>query len=779
MKFKVDLEGNKVALGDLFGVFFEDLNHGADGGLYGELVQNRSFEFSQVDHPSYNALTAWEKVEGDGEVRLIVETGNPVSDRNPHYLGMDIMKAGEDVGVRNLGWGKGIPLVRGEKYLFRCFVKREQCRCEPVRVSLRSGNGEILAEQEFCVSDKWQEMNAELVSTADDCCGKLYITAAGTGKVYLDFVSLFARNTFLGRRNGLRKDIAELLQEMEPKFMRFPGGCLVHDGSLDPDARDASYRWKNTVGPVENRPARRNNWGYNQTLGLGFYELFEFCEDIGAKPLPVIGAGYDPHHKREVPLEEMGPWVDDALDLIEFANGGADTRWGSIRAQMGHPEPFGMEYLGIGNEEVGEGFFERFQVIFRAVREKNPEIRIIGTSGPFAEGGEFDRGWESARRNGADLVDEHYYMSPEWFLAHHHRYDSYPKEGPKVFLGEYASWGNTWYHALTEASFMIGLERNAQAVGLACYAPMLANVDYVNWKPDMIWFDHYRAFGTPNYYVQKMFMKHQGKYQLKVEAMEPVQAAVLSLSDKISGALELSGYEADIVYSDISLVNDDTGEEILLSGCRVSREKEERVRVGVMDCSSYTLRLKALEEDGYRGFRIYFGSENEENEFCWTLGGWQNQDTLIGEKINGRNSDLCQHLLEIEKGRVYDLRLEVRGRHIATYVDNVLYHQVDSLPVVVEPLYLSAQESEDGELIWKAVNVSGQPCEAEIALSGESAYPVQEVEIICMEGFPLNGCNSFEQPELISPVKKVAAMDPSNFRLTVPGQSISMFRWKK
>ena len=290
---------------------------------------------------------------------------------------------------------------------------------------------------------------------------------------------------------------------MHPKFMRFPGGCLVHDGALDPDARDAQYRWKNTVGPIEERPARRSNWGYHQTLGLGFYEYFQLCEDIGAKPLPVISPGYDPHHGRAAEPDEMQYFIDEALDLIEFANGEPSTKWGGLRAQLGHPEPFGMEYLGIGNEEVGEGFFERYKIVADAVRARYPEIKLIGTAGPFAAGGEYERGWRHAREDGADFVDEHYYMTPEWFLANHHRYDAFPADGPKVFLGEYASWGNTWYNALCEASYMLGLERNAKAVGLSCYAPLFANADYVNWKPDMIWFDKEKSFGTANYHVQK------------------------------------------------------------------------------------------------------------------------------------------------------------------------------------------------------------------------------------------------------------------------------------
>ena len=337
---------------------------------------------------------------------------------------------------------------------------------------------------------------------------------SGKSLVYLDDVSLFPVNTFKNRKNGLRRDIAQLLCDLKPKFMRFPGGCLVHDGNLDPHARNSLYRWKNTIGDTSERPTKRSNWGYNQTLGLGYYEYFLFCEDIGAKPLPVLPAAYNPHHRDAVPFDELKPWIDDALDLIEFANGTTDTKWGKIRAELGHSEPFNLEYLAIGNEEVGDGFFDRYPYFHNAIKEKYPEIKLIGSSGPFPCGGEFEKGWKCARENKSELVDEHYYVSPEWMLANNKRYFNYDKNDPKVFLGEYASWGNTFYNALCEASYMTAMEMSGN-VGLACYAPLLCNVDYVNWRPDLIWFNGKEAFGTPNYYVQKLFMNNQGEYAIE------------------------------------------------------------------------------------------------------------------------------------------------------------------------------------------------------------------------------------------------------------------------
>ena len=457
-RLSVLLDSKGAELGDLFGIFFEDLNHAADGGLYAELVQNRSFEFDPIDNRSYHALTAWEKVErGGGKAEVSIHTENPLSQKNPHYAVIDIAEGGDGVGLMNLGFNSGIAVQENEQYLFTVFAKFEGIdeNSAPLQIIVETDEGAILAQAEISVvNNEWTEYKATLIAQGSTSRGRLLVVTQQKGKLSIDFVSLFPKATFKNRPNGMRRDIAQLLHDLKPKFMRFPGGCLVHDGSLNADDRNSMYRWKNTIGPLHERPARRSNWGYNQTLGLGYYEYFLFCEDIGAKPIPVLPAGYDPHHKRIVPIEELGPWIDDALDLIEFANGGLDTVWGAKRAELGHPEPFHMEYLAIGNEEVGEPFFERYAYFHKAIKERYPHIKLINSSGPFPEGSEYERGWASARKNGSDLVDEHYYVSPEWMLANVDRYQSFDANGPKVFLGEYASWGNTYYNALVEAAYM-------------------------------------------------------------------------------------------------------------------------------------------------------------------------------------------------------------------------------------------------------------------------------------------------------------------------------------
>lgn len=760
-------------LGDLYGLFFEDLNHAADGGLYAELIQNRSFEFSPVDNAAYHGLTAWEKVENGGRVELAVLEGDAVSEKNPHYLELNVTETGE-VGIQNLGFNSGIPLRNGARYDFTCYARRKTGNASHIAVSLRSADGRLYQIKTFQLTDCWKKYETVFTSTTEDWTGRLAVTVGGTGKVDLDFVSLFPRDTYKGRKNGLRKDLAEALEAMHPKFLRFPGGCLVHDGSLDQDARNSQYRWKNTIGPVEHRPARRNNWGYNQSLGLGYYEYFQFCEDIGAKPLPVLPGGFNPHDGQAADGAHIQGFIQDALDLVEFANGGLDTEWGAKRAELGHPEPFGLEYLAIGNEEVGEAFFERYPMFYNSIKEKYPDIKVIGTSGPFAGGPEYDRGWRSAREDGAELVDEHYYQTPEWFIANHHRYDDFPAEGPKVFLGEYASKDNTWFNALAETSYMVGLERNARAVGMACYAPLLCNADYVNWRPDMIWFDNHQLMRTPSYYVQKMFMEHQGSVLLEQELTgkgDPVK--LYPFPDHLTGGLVLSGHESTVEFSDIVVTNLETGRQQAYPGTVLCIGDGER-RIGQIDWHSYAVTLKAREIEGWKGFHIWFAHRSGENRLCWQLGGWNNSDSLISEWINGKDSVLAQKERHIQRGRVYDLKIEVRDRRIKTWVDGTPELETEVVPAIAEPLYaVSSRDAVSGEVIVKLVNVLPRRQTVTIALDG-----MVEVEgtAYIMSGFHRDARNTLGAPETVVPREVPVRFDSGNFPWTIGPESVCILR---
>lgn len=687
----------------------------------------------------------------------------------------------------NLGFNSGIPVKQGERYLFSFYARRDE-GCAEVTIAIEGVSGQVYGQTAVPVaSAEWTRYEAVIEAQATDTGSRLVILAKEKGKLYLDMVSLFPEKTFKNRTNGLRKDIAELLAELKPKFMRFPGGCLVHDGSLNPEDRNSMYRWKNTLGDIAERPARRNNWGYNQTLGLGYYEYFLFCEDIGAKPIPVLPGGYDPHHKRIVPLDELGPWIDDALDLIEFANGSASTKWGAIRAELGHPEPFGLEYIGIGNEEVGEPFFERYTYFHRAIKAKYPGIKIINSSGPFAAGSEYERGWNSAKENGSDLVDEHYYQSPEWFLAHYHRYDDFKADEPKVFLGEYATWGNTYYNALVEAAFMTGLEKNAHAVGLACYAPMLCNADYVNWKPDLIWFNNHEVYGTANYYVQKLFMQHQGDQLLAIQA-EDLECRHGTHGIPLAGSIALTADRSSVRYSDISLVNVRTSEvkgfshlphDVSTIPVQDGQEAAARsIELGEIGWDHYKLSLKAVRTEGNRGFVIHFAKTDEQNHLYWELGGWQNQDSAVCSRVSNRCSVLTHSLFTVETGAEYLLELEVEGRRIRAYIDGVLIHDTEDKLPVLEPLYYTASvDYASGDIIAKVVNVQEQAVSVQVVLEGfnkESAL----VEVHELSGHSLDDENSFESPMLVSPKLRTFHTAGNQFCCEFPKQSVTVLRIK-
>ena len=804
--FQIHTKEKREATGDLFGIFFEDINHAADGGLYAELIQNRAFEFDPIDNKQYHALYAWEKcclnteeavapVEGvvqaesvaqtnatrqptqaDSEaVSLEILTDSPYTQKNPHYL--RITAKTPYAGVENIGFNSGVALEGGETYHFSCYLRKVD---EPMNVKVclvgknsADGNGEKYGKEyasceRMADSSDWKKYTADLVIPADEGCtdARLALVCTTPGSVEVDFVSLFPEHTYKNRPNGLRKDLCEMLEAMHPKFIRFPGGCLVHDGQLDLNARDSMYRWKNTIGPVEERPARRNNWGYNQTLGLGYFEYFQLAEDIGAEPLPVLPAAYDPHHQRKVPLDELGPWIDDALDLIEFANGDETTVWGKKRAEMGHPKPFGLKYLAIGNEEVGEGFTERYPYFHKAIREKYPEIKLIGSASPFAAGGEYERGWASARECGCDLIDEHYYMNTDWMIANVDRYDSFSAEDPKVFLGEYASWGNQWQNGLAEAAFMTGLEKNVHAVGLACYAPMFANVDYVNWRPDMIWFDNHQVYGSANYYVQSMFMRHQGTHRLDFAVSEPEAEKTLRLQEEeairagaktVSGSVRLQVNEGQGVFFEVTVQNNDTGKLHRFTDCvcgadleKLPKTYENAVEAGVIpaDWTDYTLTMKAKETEGRKGFMVCIGESHD--NILWTLGGWQNLDISLEHFKFGKGACLSEAMFSAEKDHEYELKLIVNGRTMKAYVDGVEYlDTIDKVPVA-KPLYVSAVFDEPtGDVIIKAVNITGKKQEAKIVLDGISG--THQVQVEKMVAMPSDE-NTMEKKKKVVPV---------------------------
>ena len=501
----------------MYGIFFEDINFGADGGLYAELVKNRSFEFPQH-------LVGWTPF---GQVSVRDE--QPCFERNPHYVHLEQTTQLTGAGLDNEGF-RGIGLRQGADYRFRVYARNCAAHPATLDVELVGADGATLCKGTLKVADaQWQPYELILRSPLTEPKARLRVVMRQAGSVDLDHLSLFPTDTWKQRPDGLRRDLVEALRDLHPGVMRFPGGCVVEGNSLA-----TRYEWKNTVGPVENRPLNENRWNYTfkhrafpdyyQTCGLGFYEFFQLCEDIGARPLPILSVGlscqYESHE--QVPLDNLQPYIQDALDLIEFANGPATSTWGKVRAEMGHPAPFGLQFIGIGNEQWGPEYVQRLAPFIQAIRRQWPEVQIVGSAGPSADGDKFDYLWPEMRRLGADLVDQHYYMSPEWFLRNAARYDRYPRKGTKVFAGEYAAHdascgkANNFRSALAEAAFMTGLERNADVVRLATYAPLFAHVDAWQWNPDLIWFDNLHLMRTPNYYVQQLYALHAHSQILSV-----------------------------------------------------------------------------------------------------------------------------------------------------------------------------------------------------------------------------------------------------------------------
>lgn len=502
----------------MYGLFFEDINYAADGGLYAEMIKNRSFEFPQ-------SFMGWD-IFGKVELR----TDEAPFERNPHYVRLS--PAGHEhkhTGLQNEGFF-GVSTKKGEQYRFSVWARVPQGGKSSITVefvntaSMGENQCYSRAKVEFD-GKEWKKYTVVLDGKEDLIKGKLRIFLTSSNTVDLEHISLFPVNTFKGRENGLRADLAQALCDIKPGVFRFPGGCIVEGTDLN-----SRYQWKNSVGPVENRPLNENRWHYTfshrlypdyfQSYGLGFYEFFLLSEDMGAEPLPVLSVGLACQFQNKeahahVPVDNLQEYIQDALDLIEFANGSTDTKWGKLRADMGHPEPFNMKFIGIGNEQWGPEYPERLAPFIDAIRKAYPEIKIIGSSGPDSEGKQFDYLWPEMKRLKADLVDEHFYRPESWFLAQGNRYDNYDRKGPKVFAGEYACHGKgkKWNHfnaSLLEAAFMTNIERNADIVHMATYAPLFAHVEGWQWRPDMIWFDNHSSVKTCSYYVQQLYSHNMG-----------------------------------------------------------------------------------------------------------------------------------------------------------------------------------------------------------------------------------------------------------------------------
>lgn len=756
----VDRPGAKVSP-VLWGVFFEEINCAGDGGLYAELVRNRSFE--ETEKPDH-----WTAV---GKAELAVAPREPATQFNRRALRLTV--AGGPGGVANGGYW-GIAVVEGAKYLVSLDVRGESPA--PLVVALQSADGKRIYAQTRIenVEPVWSRRQATLTATATDPKARLVVLLEKPGTVLLDMVSLFPAKTWKERPNGLRPDLAEMLVGLRPAFVRFPGGCWVEGDRLE-----FATRWKRTIGDPADRWTQWNIWHYYSTNGLGYHEYLQMCEDLGAEPLFVINCGMS--HKENVPMDQMAEWVQDSLDAIEYANGPVESHYGGLRAKHGHPQPFHLKYMEIGNENGGPAYQERYALFYDAIKKKHPEMILISnvptTSRP------------------ADIIDEHYYSSPEFFMQQAHRYDTYKRGGPKIYVGEYAVTANAGKGhlraALGEAAFMTGMERNSDVVAMASYAPLFVNVNHRGWNPDLIAFDSSRAHGIPSYYVQKLFAEHRPDVVLPMTLDVPP----LPVKEPARGGVGVGTWHTQAEYKDLKVVQN--GKTVFqsdftkpLSGWKqhggrwavkdgVLRQTEQSddiyLTTGDPQWSDCTYTLKARKLAGAEGFLILFQVRDGQNWVWWNLGGWGNARHGI-EKCEGGAKSPVGHSVDgqIETGRWYDIRIELAGPRIRCYLDGKLIHDVASQPV--DRVYATAGKTAGGEVIVKVVNVSAEPVTAAVELTGVAAVEPEATAIVLTSASPIDE-NNLEEPTKVAP-KAMKIRADRTFTHAFPAHSLTVLRMK-
>jgi len=771
----------------MHGLFFEDINYGADGGLYAEMIQNRSFE--DREH-----LYSWSEAAREGaQGRLSTESEEPLNANNTHFLRLYVMNPrAQGYGMANSGFG-GLVLSKGGHYFFSIYARRRAGDEAALRILLEDGQSHLLAAAEITnVGPAWKKFEATMTSGASATNARLVVLATKAGTVDLDMVSLFPETTFRGRHNGLRGDLAQALADMKPGFLRFPGGCVV-EGK---DYANA-YRWKDTIGDVAERKQNWNIWQdvqsphYDQSYGLGFFEYFQLCEDIGAEPVPVINCGMtcQARHGIPMPLDELGPWVQDALDLIEFANGPETSQWGLKRANMGHPKPFGLKFLAVGNEQWLQGYFDRYNVFYRAIKSKYPGIRIISSSGPLVGDGLWRFAWDKFRTGTpAGLVDEHYYVPPQWLLENSDRYAAYDRHGPKIFVGEFAGHDgnrqNNLRCALAEAAYMTGLLRNADIVTMVSYAPLLARMGHAQWRPDLIWFDNSGVLLTPNYHVQALFARNRPDVVLPTTVKTQVDPP------EPHGMIGVGTWKTRAEYKDIRVVSAEGrtlfesdfargldgwktagGEWSVVNGALRQSATDENVRAVTGDPSwkDYTLMLRARKLGGEEGFLILFETTNMNAPTWWNLGGWGNTEHGL------QGAPAALHVPgSIDTGRWYDIKIELRHGQVLAYLDGKLIHQAERKPV---PRLYSVAGRSGTDIVLDVVNVSSQPRETWINLEGASHLAESAQETV-LSSAGADDENTLGEPPKVAPVTRSIAVTGTNFIEIFPPNSLTIIRLK-
>ncbi len=780
---QVNRPGHKIAP-TLWGVFFEDINLSADGGIYPELVRNRSFEDSEK--PEHWSLVN----RGEGQSEMAIDTSKPLNPFNRRSLRIRVNGA---LSLGNEGYW-GMALIKNETYQVRLAARAANGFKGPLIVSLEDKSGSELAKGEITgLTDQWKSFTLDLTAADAEPKAKLTITTEGKGTLWLDLVSVMPKKTW--KNHGLRSDLCEMLDGLKPSFVRFPGGCWVEGDDLA-----HMYHWKQTIGDIAQRQPLWNIWQYWATHGLGFHEYLQLSEDLGAEPLFCINVGMS--HKEVVPLDQMGQWVQDALDAIEYANGPTNTVWGGLRAKNGHAASFNMKYVEIGNENGGPAYHERWALFYKAIKAKYPQIQLVANV------------WGGyPTKQMPDIIDEHYYNNPDFFIAQAHKYDSYKRTGPKIFVGEYAVTSESGLGnlrgAIGEAAFMTGMERNTDVVTMASYAPLFVNVNHKRWPINLINFDSSRVFGLPSYYVQQMFSQNRGDVVLPIE----VDAPPAETGPK-GGAIGFGTWLTQAEFKDIKITRgsetlftcdfaDGTKGWKLLGGGdwksqdgalrQTSNKDNIRAITGDKKWTNYTYSLKARKLSGAEGFLILFRVQDDNAKSWWNLGGWGNRrhaielGGIVGKEVPGR----------IETGRWYDIRIELKGDNIKCFLDGKLVHDVKSPTRTslyasaslvsksvrtvrkrekgAEALLRSPSSAAAGEVILKVVNVSSEALDTEIKLNGVSALSSPAQAIVLSSENPTDE-NTIDHPTKVAPVSERIEVGSPVIRREFPGNSLTVLR---
>lgn len=785
-----------------YGIFYEDINHAADGGLYAELIRNRSFEDVNMGRPrrvrmfaTKNNIDSWSATEG-AEIHL-TDT-NPLNSAQTNSLLVSVKNPAS--GIENTGFW-GINTVAGRTYRLSFWIRSDKSYKSQFIASLVSEAGNTLGSVSFKVKAgrKWQKVTAAITAKSDDPKARFSLRSDKVGEYQIDVVSLFPP-TYKNHENGMRPDLAEMLEAMHPRFMRFPGGCFV-EGQNSPDN---AFRWKRTIGPIEERPGHLNvNWGYRTTDGIGFHEYLQLAEDLGAKPLFVVNVGI--WHGGCTPYDSIQDWIDECLDAIEYANGDVTTKYGALRAKYGHPEPFGLEYIEIGNEnynyhmdnnsDQSDHYPERYKQFYDAIKAKYPYVHCIGNVESWSTD---NPSWRNTYP--VEMVDEHYYRNPKWFADRFHKYDSYDRSKYKIYVGEYAvtsqfgDLGNL-NAALGEAVYMMGMENNSDVVVMNSYAPIFVNENDARWRPDMIRFNSHQVMGTPSYYVQQLFSNNIGTQVIKTDLKYQLPELTVK-KDPRPSHVGLATWNTTVRYKSPTLIIDDketalddfagwkstSGHWEMNQGSILQNSDEQpAIAYSLKDINAdkYTFRVKAMKESGAEGFLAIVGLKDLNTYQWYNVAGWGNTVSNVEQANGGGKMQLASdHRMKVENGRWYDLQVDVDGDSIHCYIDGQKDFSVRLQNSMMSGIYATTTlDEKTGEMIVKVVNVGEGTVPATINLKNFNAKSAQIIRLASQSG---DDENTLQTPKAIFPTTLPAGIvDGNKVTFTLPSYSINILRIKQ